>query len=57
MYILFVIFKFFKDYGLKVNFKRKKIKLDVFTGLLDFSRVLYKRMKLTDILKDFEFVE
>lgn len=52
-----MIFTSFKDYGPKVNFKRKKIKSDVFTGLPDFSRVLYKRMKSTDILKDFEPVE
>lgn len=57
IHISFIIFTSFKDYGPKVNFKRRKIKSDVFTGLPDFSRVLYKRMKSTDILKDFEPVE
>ncbi|XP_022341933.2 alpha-ketoglutarate-dependent dioxygenase alkB homolog 4-like [Crassostrea virginica] len=46
-----------QDYGPKVNFKRKKIKPDGFTGLPNFSKMLYKRMKSVAILKDFEPVE
>ena len=40
-----------------MNFKRKKIKPDGFTGLPNFSKMLYKRMKSVAILKDFEPVE
>ncbi|XP_064612230.1 alpha-ketoglutarate-dependent dioxygenase alkB homolog 4-like [Liolophura sinensis] len=46
-----------QDYGPKVNFKRKKVKLANFTGLPAFSEVLFERMKRTSILKDFIPVE
>ncbi|KAJ8312918.1 hypothetical protein KUTeg_010291 [Tegillarca granosa] len=46
-----------QDYGPKVNFKRKKLKCDVFTGLPDFSHSLYKRMNDYPVLKDFIPVE
>ncbi|KAK3084792.1 hypothetical protein FSP39_019116, partial [Pinctada imbricata] len=46
-----------QDYGPKVNFKRKKLKTCVFTGLPEFSKPLYDRMKILDILCDFVPVE
>ena len=46
-----------QDFGPKVNFKRKKIKLDTFKGFPEHSEVLLNRMKSTDILSDFQPVE
>ncbi|XP_060072680.1 alpha-ketoglutarate-dependent dioxygenase alkB homolog 4-like [Ylistrum balloti] len=46
-----------QDYGPKVNFKKKKLKCDVFTGLPSFSELLYRRMKEVKELKDFTPVE
>ncbi|XP_062600194.1 alpha-ketoglutarate-dependent dioxygenase alkB homolog 4-like [Saccostrea cucullata] len=46
-----------QDYGPKVNFKRKKVKSELFTGLPNFSKPLYERMTLIEILKDFKPVE
>lgn len=40
-----------------MNFKRKKVKPDVFTGLPKFSELIYQRMKSLEILEDFEPVE
>ncbi|XP_033116264.1 alpha-ketoglutarate-dependent dioxygenase alkB homolog 4-like isoform X2 [Anneissia japonica] len=46
-----------QDYGPKVNFKRKKVKMQQFTGLPHFSCALYNRMILLDELKNFVPVE
>ncbi|GFN99596.1 alkylated DNA repair protein alkb-like protein 4 [Plakobranchus ocellatus] len=46
-----------QDYGPKVNFKKKKLKFDCFTGLPSYSRYLYERMKALEGLADFEPVE
>ena len=46
-----------QDFGPKVNFKRRKVKADVFTGLPPFSENLFQRMKQLDILNDFIPVE
>lgn len=46
-----------QDYGPKVNFKKKKLKLVSFTGLPSYSQFLYKRMKERENLADFEPVE
>ena len=46
-----------QDYGPKVNFKRKKVKADVFTGLPPFSEKLFQRMKQIEVLCDFIPVE
>ncbi|XP_071111000.1 alpha-ketoglutarate-dependent dioxygenase alkB homolog 4-like isoform X2 [Haliotis cracherodii] len=46
-----------QDYGPKVNFKKQKVKTDVFTGLPDFSQFLYERMKAVPHLEDFIPVE
>ncbi|XP_046554091.1 alpha-ketoglutarate-dependent dioxygenase alkB homolog 4-like [Haliotis rubra] len=46
-----------QDYGPKVNFKKKKVKTGVFTGLPDFSQFLYERMKTVPHLEDFIPVE
>ncbi|KAK6184268.1 hypothetical protein SNE40_006769 [Patella caerulea] len=43
-----------QDYGPKVNFKKKKVKCDVFTGLPDYSQPLYKQ--LTSILGMADFI-
>ena len=51
------MFYFFQDYGPKVNFKKKRLKTSVFTGLPYFSKVLVDRMKRSDVLEDFEPVE
>ncbi|XP_035690677.1 alpha-ketoglutarate-dependent dioxygenase alkB homolog 4-like [Branchiostoma floridae] len=46
-----------QDFGPKVNFKKKKLKLGGFTGLPKFSAPLLDRMKSHDLLKDFIPVE
>ncbi|XP_019621387.1 PREDICTED: alpha-ketoglutarate-dependent dioxygenase alkB homolog 4-like [Branchiostoma belcheri] len=46
-----------QDFGPKVNFKKKKLKLGGFTGLPSFSASLLARMKSHDLLKDFTPVE
>ena len=46
-----------QDFGPKVNFKRRKVRADVFTGLPTFSEKLFHRMKQIDVLKDFVPVE
>ncbi|XP_021346665.1 alpha-ketoglutarate-dependent dioxygenase alkB homolog 4-like isoform X1 [Mizuhopecten yessoensis] len=46
-----------QDYGPKVNFKKKKLKCDVFTGLPNFSEPLYQRMTEVAELADFTPVE
>lgn len=46
-----------QDFGPKVNFKRRKLKSCVFTGLPAFSQKLFDRMKLISILRDFIPVE
>ncbi|CAH1231632.1 ALKBH4 [Branchiostoma lanceolatum] len=46
-----------QDFGPKVNFKKKKLKLGGFTGLPNFSASLLDRMKSHDLLKDFTPVE
>ncbi|RUS89757.1 hypothetical protein EGW08_002460 [Elysia chlorotica] len=46
-----------QDFGPKVNFKRKKLKLAAFTGLPSYSRFLYDRMKQRTELSDFDPVE
>ena len=48
---------FVQDYGPKVNFKRKKLKMEVFSGLPSFSRTLYDRMRSLDCLQDFVPIE
>lgn len=47
----------FQDYGPKVNFKKKKLKMSNFTGLPEFSREIYERMKKVERLSDFLPVE
>lgn len=46
-----------QDYGPKVNFKRKKLKVADFTGLPEYSKDIYERMRKMDILSDFKPVE
>lgn len=46
-----------QDFGPKVNFKRKKVKDHVFSGLPQFSKELYERMVKLPILSDFVPVE
>ena len=47
-----------QDYGPKVNFKRRNLKLGSFCGLPPFSRLLVERMRgLVDTLADFTPVE
>ena len=49
---------FLQDFGPQVNFKKRKLKLDNFTGLPQFSRVLVKRMwSVIPALSDFQPVE
>ncbi|XP_064620505.1 alpha-ketoglutarate-dependent dioxygenase alkB homolog 4-like isoform X2 [Lineus longissimus] len=46
-----------QDFGPKVNFKKKKLKLQVFSGLAPFSRLLIDSIKQIEKLKDFIPVE
>ncbi|ESO98686.1 hypothetical protein LOTGIDRAFT_142409 [Lottia gigantea] len=46
-----------QDYGPKVNFKKQKVKYEVFTGLPKYSEVLYTTLTALPILKDFIPVE
>jgi len=47
-----------QDFGPQVNFKKRKLKLDNFTGLPEFSRTLVERMWMTlPELSDFQPVE
>lgn len=46
-----------QDYGPKVNFKKKKLRADKFTGLPIYSKFLYDRMQGLQELKDFLPVE
>ncbi|XP_018429253.1 PREDICTED: alpha-ketoglutarate-dependent dioxygenase alkB homolog 4 [Nanorana parkeri] len=46
-----------QDFGPKVNFKKQKIKVDSFTGLPNFSKVLWERMKTHTVLEGFLPVE
>lgn len=47
-----------QDFGPQVNFKKKKLKLDNFTGLPEFSKVLVERMWIqVPALSDFQPVE
>ncbi|XP_071945444.1 alpha-ketoglutarate-dependent dioxygenase alkB homolog 4-like [Antedon mediterranea] len=46
-----------QDYGPKVNFKKKKVRMQQFTGLPAFSSDLYKRMISLETLKTFIPVE
>jgi alkylated DNA repair protein alkB family protein 4 len=49
--------RFKQDYGPKVNFKKKKLKLERFTGLPFYSQVITERLNKIDvsIVKDAEF--
>ena len=47
----------FQDYGPKVNFRKKKLRLDCFTGLPDYSKNLVDRFKQHKQLADFIPVE
>ena len=47
----------FQDYGPKVNFKKQKVKTEVFTGLPNFSKFVYDRMLSVPNLTDFQPVE
>jgi len=46
-----------QDFGPKVNFKKKKIRIDTFQGFPAFSRFIIDRMKSVDKLADFLAVE
>eukprot|EP00055_Hartaetosiga_balthica_P008462 m.31661 g.31661 ORF g.31661 m.31661 type:complete len:290 (-) comp6322_c0_seq3:159-1028(-) len=46
-----------QDFGPKVNFKRKKVKMGGFTGLPSFSKSLVERMNALDAAKNFVPVE
>ncbi|XP_067929064.1 alpha-ketoglutarate-dependent dioxygenase alkB homolog 4-like isoform X2 [Watersipora subatra] len=46
-----------QDFGPKVNFKKKKLKLGSFTGFPEHSKVLLERMKEVEALSDFLPVE
>ncbi|XP_073472757.1 alpha-ketoglutarate-dependent dioxygenase alkB homolog 4 [Aquarana catesbeiana] len=46
-----------QDFGPKVNFKKQKIKVGSFTGLPNFSKVLWERMKTHLVLEGFLPVE
>ncbi|RXM95048.1 Alpha-ketoglutarate-dependent dioxygenase alkB-like 4 [Acipenser ruthenus] len=45
------------DYGPKVNFKKRRLKVAGFSGLPGFSRLVVRRMKEQPVLKDFQPVE
>jgi alkylated DNA repair protein alkB family protein 4 len=51
--------RFKQDYGPKVNFKKKKLKLQTFTGLPSYSKLLINRLNSikNEILKDFSPIE
>lgn len=46
-----------QDFGPKVNFKKQKVKFGSFTGLPNFSKVLWERMKTHAVLEGFLPVE
>lgn len=47
-----------QDFGPQVNFKKRKLKLNNFTGLPQFSKVLVERMwRIVPLLSDFQPVE
>ncbi|KAM5181771.1 alpha-ketoglutarate-dependent dioxygenase alkB homolog 4 isoform 2-T2 [Mantella aurantiaca] len=46
-----------QDFGPKVNFKKQRIKVGSFTGLPNFSKVLWERMKTHTVLEGFLPVE
>lgn len=46
-----------QDFGPKVNFKKKKLRIGNFYGLPAYSQELYKRMKTFPLLDNFEPVE
>ena len=48
---------FLQDYGPKVNFKKQKVKTEVFSGLPPFSQFIYNRMMPVSALADFVPVE
>lgn len=49
---------FLQDFGPQVNFKKRKLKQDNFTGLPQFSKVLVERMwSMVPALSDFQPVE
>lgn len=46
-----------QDYGPKVNFKKKKVKTDVFAGFPDYCHGMLKKLRNISILEDFRPVE
>lgn len=46
-----------QDFGPKVNFKKRKIKISAFSGLPAYSEMMYHRMKTLEVLKNFLPVE
>ncbi|WAR02971.1 ALKB4-like protein [Mya arenaria] len=46
-----------QDFGPKVNFKKRKVRSACFSGLPDFSKPIYERMKKLEVLSDFIPVE
>ena len=52
-----VVYIYFQDYGPKVNFKKKKLKCGVFSGLPAYSQWLVERVWKQPSLADFMPVE
>lgn len=53
-----LLYGFLQDFGPQVNFKKRKLKLNNFTGLPEFSKTLVERMwTLVPALRDFQPVE
>lgn len=57
MHILNCCFSLLQDYGPKVNFKKKRLRADKFTGLPSYAKFLFERMLLLPELSDFQPVE
>lgn len=46
-----------KNFGPKINFKKKKLRVDNFQGFSDYSRFLRKRLNGVEITKDIQIIE
>lgn len=46
-----------KNFGPKVNFKKKKLRIECFQGFSDYTKSIRKRLKDIEIIKDFFLVE
>lgn len=46
-----------KNFGPKINFKKKKLRVDNFQGFSDYSRFVRKRLNEVEITKDMKIIE